>query len=546
MKKTNKLILMFLLISLLLLGIGYAAIQNITLTILGFAEVGAKAENFIVKFVDPVMVDNNGYNEVTVDAQKTGDTTATINLSGLSKVNEKISVKYKIANESKDLSADLAVATTNDTPEYLTISSQLEKTSLVAGDETTVEVIITVTKTPITENIKAKIGVELIAMPVQPGEEGTSEGIKDFDQTPNSNVLNKFGYYYDRFYCNEEAGVGYVSHSDYSLEVFQLFTTDEYQNLEKNEWVCVEYLEAGNANPEELIMQGARFEDDGNKMIDVNGIELILSDIIPHGIYTNNIYESFNDNGELVVTMIFENGTINSTTYDENGSILKCVEILNYFRTKANGYMITILNQDLASINITGDGVFDDKGNKAAKLEEIHNYKFEIVEEATCTSDGSRIGICSDCGDTYTIGIMFYNHRYDRDYNSVCDNCGIKFEEYNKSSIDGELLFYTFGSSYINFTEICIPPYSYEELFGIWCKVERIQSDTFDECYNLRKIVIPATVTEIYDGAFEDCHSLDTINYTGTEEQWNEIIIGDRNEPLMNATINYNYVIPTE
>ena len=40
---------------------------------------------------------------------------------------------------------------------------------------------------------------------------------------------------------------------------------------------------------------------------------------------------------------------------------------------------------------------------------------------------------------------------------------------------------------------------------------------------NLETLVIPATITNIKAGAFEECYSLKTINYTGTQEQWEAI-----------------------
>ena len=44
----------------------------------------------------------------------------------------------------------------------------------------------------------------------------------------------------------------------------------------------------------------------------------------------------------------------------------------------------------------------------------------------------------------------------------------------------------------------------------------------FRYMYNLKSIVIPKSVTDIEEGAFEDC-GLETINYIGTEKEWGEI-----------------------
>ena len=58
---------------------------------------------------------------------------------------------------------------------------------------------------------------------------------------------------------------------------------------------------------------------------------------------------------------------------------------------------------------------------------------------------------------------------------------------------------------------------------------------------NLRTIVIPEGVTSIGDYAFRDCKSLKTINYTGTEEQWNAISKGTDWNYETSLNVIYNY-----
>ena len=72
--------------------------------------------------------------------------------------------------------------------------------------------------------------------------------------------------------------------------------------------------------------------------------------------------------------------------------------------------------------------------------------------------------------------------------------------------------------------------------------VTSIGGYAFSVCWSLTSITIPDSVTNIGNRAFEYCDSLKNIYYTGSEEQWNKIDIYRFNEPLLNATIHYNYV----
>ena len=64
----------------------------------------------------------------------------------------------------------------------------------------------------------------------------------------------------------------------------------------------------------------------------------------------------------------------------------------------------------------------------------------------------------------------------------------------------------------------------------------------FHCCTGLKSITIPNSVTMIDWHAFDGCTGLTDVYYTGSEEQWNKIKIYKPNEPLLNATIHYNYV----
>lgn len=71
--------------------------------------------------------------------------------------------------------------------------------------------------------------------------------------------------------------------------------------------------------------------------------------------------------------------------------------------------------------------------------------------------------------------------------------------------------------------------------------ITNISDWAFSSCTGLISVTIGTNVTNIGMGAFNGCTSLTTVNYIGTEEQWNAITIGAMNEPLTNATKVFNY-----
>lgn len=66
--------------------------------------------------------------------------------------------------------------------------------------------------------------------------------------------------------------------------------------------------------------------------------------------------------------------------------------------------------------------------------------------------------------------------------------------------------------------------------------VTEIQKLAISDHY-LKEITIPSSVVEIHEGAFSGCYNFQTVVFTGTKSQWDNIEIGKNNDYLLEATL---------
>ena len=172
MRRNTKIVGGILLVAILLVAVGYAAITKVGLNIDGTAKSEGNPDNFKVELIGEPQTSGDGTTTATIN---TADKTqGTMNVSGLNAKGQTAIATYTVKNQSVDLSADLTAKATSTNDEYFEVQCSLDKTTLKAGEETTMTVKVKLLKTPIDEtkeNLLTEIGVNIDAEPKQPGEE---------------------------------------------------------------------------------------------------------------------------------------------------------------------------------------------------------------------------------------------------------------------------------------------------------------------------------------------------------------------------------------
>jgi len=176
MKQQRTFLLLSVIVAVLVLGVAYAAITSVTLNINGNVLASAEQGNFKVAFATNPTFDGTG----TATVKVTSDTTATMDISGLSSVGDTMVVTYTIKNSSTDLWANLTNSVTNNNPEYFSVTAEFDGFyndgynswdygsyvgyRIAPWDTMDLKVTVRLLKTPITEQ-KATIGVKVVASP---------------------------------------------------------------------------------------------------------------------------------------------------------------------------------------------------------------------------------------------------------------------------------------------------------------------------------------------------------------------------------------------
>lgn len=153
-----------LLALILVLGVGYAAVSEVTLNIDGSATVASEA----------LKVSFNGVTDTEDDDKVVASSTdnslnASIQVTSLT-LNEAVSATYTIKNQETDVDANvIKKQISNDKPEFFEVTTSVDDSAetITAGGTGTVTVTVRLIKTPIEiSDSTANIQIDLTASPV--------------------------------------------------------------------------------------------------------------------------------------------------------------------------------------------------------------------------------------------------------------------------------------------------------------------------------------------------------------------------------------------
>lgn len=233
-----------------------------------------------------------------------------------------------------------------------------------------------------------------------------------------------------------------------------------------------------------------------------------------------------------------------SKNVKEIGSaVFNCYNLKTIFYSGTEQEFNAIINNDTYGY-FTNAKVYYDLN---VTLENIENDKYSYIK----TSDNKILDLkCLDKNvETVNLVTEFEGYNVLSLANEAFYNCE-SLRSVNLSNSIKDIGSYAFGNCY-NLQSINLPS-----------GLRVIKQSTFINCYSLQSIVIPNGVITIETYAFSSagletiilpksvisidydafiCYHIETVNYTGTEEQFKKIVMSNGNDYLKNATIVYEY-----
>ena len=216
---------LFVLIAIVVLGIGYASISGVNLIINSNATASVDQNNFKVYFVTSNITTGTG----TASIDENDNTIAYFDMFGLTKKGDYAIATYVVRNDSNSVNADLSLIVNTNNNEYFKVSEQIEKDFIMPGEETLVTLKVEMIKTPISSIETVNVSARIKAYPTN-------------ESNSNPDSMNVYDLYDFRYTGSVEQFIAPVS-GTYRLEAWGAQGGDAPENISGNQ--KMDFVEGG-------------------------------------------------------------------------------------------------------------------------------------------------------------------------------------------------------------------------------------------------------------------------------------------------------------
>lgn len=229
-------------------------------------------------------------------------------------------------------------------------------------------------------------------------------------------------------------------------------------------------------------------------------------------------------------------------------------EVVDSGECGANGSSVQWSLDNDGNLSITGNGTMRDynrwwNGNNPFPLKPAWNGYSNMVTSLTVADGVTGIGAYAFARLNRLMTVTFPDSISSiEDYTFYeCSNL-LSFAISDNVTSIGDCAFYEcdrlteilIPASVINIGENAFSKCDVLQKVTILADIPMIKASTFADCSVLKEITIPDSVAIIGKNAFSGCAALKTVNFIGSESLWNDVTINSGNQPLENATVNFD------
>ena len=360
-------ICLFVLIVIVVLGIGYASISAINLIVNGNAIASVNQNNFIVHFVEAQNITGTtGVGGTSVI--ESDDTKALFNVTGLSKVGDYAEAKYVVKNDSNGIGAEISLELTNSNSEYFKVTETIDDNKLQAGDTTLAIVKVEMIKTPITDSESTSITAKIIAAPLENANAIGGDITSKVSDDPESFATDSWSTIQRAVRNNNTSAYNVgdtktvtMNNTDYTVRIANKSKSEKCSNEDYSETACgfvVEFTEILSM----MKMRDSQTNIGGYPATNVYNYLNALYGQLPLDLQ-NSIISTRVISGLGCTDSNWDNGNfLSCNTYDNNG--------INYI---TNDKLYLLSGNDLYGTDKSGYDFYDTAANTTTQLDYYKN-----------------------------------------------------------------------------------------------------------------------------------------------------------------------------